>query len=528
MKKFCQFALLVAVLLLQSVAYAENKAETFTLSPFVGGYVFDDDQQMDNPFIYGLRAGYNFTKYVGVEGVVDKAFTGHYDANGSARMFSYRVDALLHLLPDQKFVPYLAGGYGGIRSDYPTNNNGKVKNTLGAGNYGVGAKYYISDDVALRADVRHLVMHQDWELYNWEYTVGLTFAFGGAKPAPPAPVVVDTDKDGVADALDQCPGTPAGVPVDKNGCPLDSDGDGVADYLDKCPATPKGDRVDANGCTVVADADMDGVADAQDKCPGTPAGVKVDLSGCPADSDGDGVADYLDKCPATPKGDRVDASGCSISVIADADKDGVVDSLDKCPGTPAGVAVDQDGCPLDSDRDGVADYLDKCPGTPAGVKVDQAGCPVDTDGDGVADYLDKCPDTAQGVKVDKDGCPPPKKAAVPAEKKRIALELQFDTAKADVKSEYNDELKQVGDFLKANPGVTGVIEGYTDNVGSRDANIKLSQRRADSVRTYIIEKFGIAPERLTAKGHGPSNPIADNKTAAGRQKNRRISAAFFD
>ena len=88
----------------------------------------------------------------------------------------------------------------------------------------------------------------------------------------------DSDGDGVPDDKDQCPGTPAGAPVDANGCPLYSDGDGVPDYLDKCP--------------------------------GTPSGVKVDADGCPLDSDGDGVPDYLDKCPNTPAGTKVDADGC--------------------------------------------------------------------------------------------------------------------------------------------------------------------------------------------------------------------------
>ncbi|MDJ0781055.1 MAG: OmpA family protein [Desulfosarcinaceae bacterium] len=90
---------------------------------------------------------------------------------------------------------------------------------------------------------------------------------------------LDSDGDGVADAMDQCAGTPAGVMVDGNGCPVDTDGDGVADYLDKCPDTPAGAAVDGNGCPV--DTDGDGVADYLDKCPGTPAGMIVDAEGCP-------------------------------------------------------------------------------------------------------------------------------------------------------------------------------------------------------------------------------------------------------
>ncbi len=109
---------------------------------------------------------------------------------------------------------------------------------------------------------------------------------------------VDMDGDGVPDRLDKCPGTPAGVKVDANGCPLDTDGDGIPDYLDKCPDV-KGIAA-FNGCpekTTDADSDGDGVPDRLDKCPNTPNGVKVDEKGCPLDRDGDGVPDYKDKCP---------------------------------------------------------------------------------------------------------------------------------------------------------------------------------------------------------------------------------------
>lgn len=91
--------------------------------------------------------------------------------------------------------------------------------------------------------------------------------------------VGDSDGDGVNDDLDQCPGTPEGVEVDENGCPLDSDGDGVPDYLDKCPGTPAGTTVGPDGCPL--DSDGDGVIDDNDECPGTPPGVEVEANGCP-------------------------------------------------------------------------------------------------------------------------------------------------------------------------------------------------------------------------------------------------------
>jgi OOP family OmpA-OmpF porin len=144
----------------------------------------------------------------------------------------------------------------------------------------------------------------------------------------------DEDGDGVSDKKDKCPGTPAGVKVDLNGCPVDTDGDGVADYQDKCPDV-KG-LAALQGCP---DADGDGVADNDDKCPSTPAGVRVDASGCPVDSDGDKVPDYLDKCPNTPSGVAVDANGCPL----DRDGDGVPDFQDRCPDR-AGPASNK-GCP---------------------------------------------------------------------------------------------------------------------------------------------------------------------------------------
>lgn len=108
----------------------------------------------------------------------------------------------------------------------------------------------------------------------------------------------------------------------------------------------------------------------------------------------------------------------------------------------------------------------------------------------------------------------------------MVINVQFDTNKADIKPGYHDELKKLADFLTEFPKATGTIEGHTDNVGSEESNIDLSQRRADSVRNYLIKNFGIASERLGAKGFGPAKPIADNTTAEGKQKNRRIEANF--
>jgi len=289
----------------------------------------------------------------------------------------------------------------------------------------------------------------------------------------------------------------------------DRDKDGVLDVDDRCPDVFG--LAALKGCP---DKDGDGVADIDDKCPDTPAGVKVDAMGCPVDSDNDGVADYLDKCPNTPSGVKVDEKGCPV----DSDNDGVADYLDKCPNTPSGVKVDAKGCPVDSDNDGVADYLDKCPDTPANVKVDAEGCPIDTDKDGIPDYLDKCP-KVPGTIANK-GCPD----ITPVEKEqiiKIAKAIYFDTNKDIIKKISETPLNELIPILDKYPEMKIRIEGNTDDVGSDEKNLLLSQQRADAVKKYLIGK-GIAAERLTAIGYGETKPIADNKTAAGRSQNRRV------
>jgi len=274
------------------------------------------------------------------------------------------------------------------------------------------------------------------------------------------------------------------------------------------------------------DSDGDGVPDSRDKCPNTPHGATVDEKGCPKDADGDGVADGIDKCPNTPKGVKVDPTGCPI----DSDRDGVFDGPDQCPDTPKGAKVDEKGCPKDTDRDGVADGLDECPETPQGVKVGGDGCPLDLDRDGVFDGVDKCPDTPIGVKVDSTGCPvtaapaaAPAPAAIPlTQGQSLVLEgVNFETNSAKLKPESSQVLDRVAESLKANPSVRVEVAGYTDSAGKQAYNVDLSKRRAASVRDYLVSK-GVAGSRLETKGYGPAHPVADNTTAQGRAKNRRV------
>jgi len=125
----------------------------------------------------------------------------------------------------------------------------------------------------------------------------------------------------------------------------DSDRDGVPNKEDRCPGTVRGEAVDPTGCPLAKDSDGDGVLDGGDKCPGTPSGQRVDLTGCNADLDGDGVPNALDRCPATRPGSEVDQFGCPApGAPSDTDGDGIPDERDRCPGTPRGAQTDALGC----------------------------------------------------------------------------------------------------------------------------------------------------------------------------------------
>jgi OOP family OmpA-OmpF porin len=203
----------------------------------------------------------------------------------------------------------------------------------------------------------------------------------------------------------------------------------------------------------------------------------------------------------------------------DRDGDGLYDRDDACP-HEAGDG--DDGCPKnkDTDKDGVIDRNDKCPKE---YGDDPKGCPIpDKDGDGILDSKDDCwedPETFNGFE-DTNGCPdePPEKLK---KLDGVIAGITFDSGQATIRTSSRRVLAGVVSTLKEFPDVRIEIVGHTDDQGSREINTKLSAARADAVKTYLVEQ-GIDAGRITTKGVGPDEPIADNKTKAGRAKNRRI------
>jgi len=240
------------------------------------------------------------------------------------------------------------------------------------------------------------------------------------------------------------------------------------------------------------------------------------------DTDGDGLKDPVDACPEQPEDKDAfrDEDGCPDP---DNDADGILDATDKCPLDPEDKDAfeDDDGCPdPDNDDDGVTDAADRCP-LEKGV-VENRGCPdTDGDSDGVVDRLDNCP--AEAGKPEFQGCKGKQLVVLTKDKLEILDAVFFKTGSDVIETRSFTLLDNVARVLNAHPEVKRVrVEGHTDNQGNPEKNLDLSQRRANSVKKYLVEKGKVAEGRLTSTGFGDTKPIEDNKTAPGREKNRRV------
>jgi outer membrane protein OmpA-like peptidoglycan-associated protein len=288
--------------------------------------------------------------------------------------------------------------------------------------------------------------------------------------SPPQSVEVDTDADGLKDALDACPLEPEDnySTAKFDGCPeRDSDHDGIVNNVDACRDLAE---------------DFDGFED---------------VDGCPeADNDRDGITDQFDKCPnvAEDRDGVDDADGCP-DIDTDRDGDGLMDAADRCPDAAEDRDnfQDEDGCPdPDNDADGIADADDKCPlepetPTPAHARVRKK-----------ASELDGCPDV---VHLDP---------------------VRFETDRAVILPESFPTLRTAVDYLQQHAEIKHVsVEGHTDSQGNDARNLTLSASRAKAVREFLVAG-GVAAECLGSVGYGESRPVANNASAEGRALNRRV------
>ena len=191
MKKRIQFIVFIVIMAIATSGYCQIRPGAFSVSPFVGGFWFEGNQDLDHSPVYGLRLGYDFTKNIGAEVVFDYVNADYTTADISTNVFNYRVEGLYNFMPNNKLVPFIAAGIGVMSIDYGDANKDKTRFTF---DYGAGLKYFLTDWIALRADVRHVLAFGNFN-NNLEYTLGLTFYFGGKKEG-----VQEMKKEPVAEA----------------------------------------------------------------------------------------------------------------------------------------------------------------------------------------------------------------------------------------------------------------------------------------------------------------------------------------
>ena len=225
---------LLTLSLIQLLLFASASAETHqgsvSLTPMIGGYVFEGNQDVKDDTVFGFGLGYALSEHWTAEAVFNYVEAETEVTHDDVDISLYHLDFLYHLKPFYRFEPFLAAGLGAIDVDSDIGDS----DTDFMVNYGVGLKYFLTDSLALRGDVRHIVAFTDDVDNNLAYTIGISYLFGNKAKAAPAPppapeptptpaptpaAPMDSDGDGVTDDVDQCPDTPAGAPVDDKGCP---------------------------------------------------------------------------------------------------------------------------------------------------------------------------------------------------------------------------------------------------------------------------------------------------------------------
>lgn len=415
MKKSVQFVVVFLSFAMAASGFCQIRQGAFSVSPFIGGYTFEGNQNLQTQPVYGLRGGYDFTKHFGAELLFDYVSTKYTEADNqiSADALHYRLEGLYHFMPEKRLVPFIAVGAGGQNINY---SSGVENKTKFAADYGAGLKYFITDDIALRADMRHVIVFGS-AYNNLEYTVGLSFLFGGGKGAQ------SSAKGSEPSSLQ-------------------------SSAKDSSSAITEGQKKEGAKTTAV-------VKEREQKNEPA-AGAVVAREDEPKKEDVSSKA-------ATDEELRKKAA-------ADAARD---EELRKKAAADAAAAAAA---------------------------------------------------AARDEELRKKAAADAAAAREMVEKGRGTIHIRFDFDKADVKPAFHQELEKFAKVMEKYRELKFIIEGHADNIGEKDYNQNLSIKRADSVKTYLIKEFGIEKSRLRARGYGMSKPIADNKTLAGRQKNRRVEA----
>ncbi|MBI5014307.1 MAG: OmpA family protein [Deltaproteobacteria bacterium] len=520
-----------AVLGLAARAGAAGRQGQIEAGPFLGGYVFDDDLELKNSVVLGARGGYWLSERLLGELSLAGVPTKEEHGGDRASLLQSHADLLYHFDLGWPVEPFVAAGLGLARYNADAEGGGDWDFLA---NYGIGARYRINDWIAARADLRQPVTFGSPK-YNLMGTVGVSFLLGtyppteAAAPASAAPTA----------SLSASPGTVArGAPTllswaTENASDVSLDGIGAVPLSGSRSLTPQDSttyRLVARGPGGTAEASVPVTVTSPGGPPtvsltatpprverGQPTTLSWETRGADEVSlEGVGTVGQSGSRTVTPMDSmlyRLAAKGPGGETQAETRVEVTP------PPAPTVTFAAQPGTVLWGERTTLSWAVQNA----TDVSIEGLGA-VESTGSRTVE-----PKVSTTYRLLAKGPGGTAEASAPVmvelpEKLCISLQMEFDFDKADIRPEYHPEIGRVAEFLKTYLKTTAVIEGHTDNVGTREYSEALSLRRADAVVAYLVDRYGIDPRRLSSKGYGFSKPVADNETPEGRQKNRRIDA----
>lgn len=491
-------------LLLVSLAtpgFAENRQGAFTVSPYVGGYVLDSEQHEENRPTFGLRTGYNFTENFGAEVMFDYGLTETEEQYGSreADRYRYGLDLLYHFMPKSNLVPFVVLGGGGTNFNIP-NTPSAENHYAGLVNYGAGVKYFVNPDIALRGDVRHVLLVHDLGDHNLEYSVGLTFNFGGKRKtvAPITEEAADTTAPKVVFTAPINGATSVSV-NQKTSVAFNEDMDtetlNASTFTVKQGTTPVSGKVVSTDTTATFTPARNFEKDKTYTATVT-TGVK--------DVSGNAMADYYQWGFTTgPVADTTPPTvtftspvkGAPAAPIRQNINAAFSENMDPVTINAETFAVKQGTTPVSGKVTAAASTATFTPAR----NLEKGKVYTATVTTGAKDLAGN--GLAKNYQWNFTAYATPKVIGVLATLENSHFDFNSAAISENGKTILNSNIKA----LKANPAMHIRIAGYTSAAGSEEYNQLLSERRAASVKDYLV-KGGIDANRLSTIGYGESKP----------------------
>ena len=466
--------------ILESSAFAAKRGrpappqDHFYLAPTLGGYILTGSDRHESAPLLGIKFGYETTgssmsNSLAVEGTLNFFPTKSTQNDSKENGWMFRIDAVYPFILKSKYTPYLVLGIGERLVTGPEGS--KASPLL---NYGAGVRYSLKHNISMRFDARQLFVYEDVGTHNnFETSIGFNYYFGKEKPKPaPPPPKVQKAKEKVKEPVIERK-EPYTKIVTLEGM-VDARANPDLPFLKRVPAPEAAIVLDAGSMVIISSTGMlftPAPAPPADLDTAREAGVLQNLE--------PGMLQNLE--PYT-----------KIIGI-----EGTVEVTRKQAQPAAGVSTPDDGKVI------------LTPGSMITVTATGMEAPVQVPPADMASARE-----AGLVEI----------PAIGAAKEKMVRQVtvEFDSAKADIHPKYHEPLREIAEVLKGSPGSSAIIEGHTDQVGKKAYNQKLSQKRADNVREFLVES-GAERSRIATAGFWFSRPIADNRTEAGRAKNRRAT-----